>query len=138
MNVVIVGCGRVGSLTAEMLDKDGHDVTVIDWNERAFSRLPEDFGGRTLMGNAIEQDTLKAAGVDRADAFLAATSGDNRNIMTSEIAQAIFNVPKVIARIKDPVRASIYGELGIQVDCRTLEGAVSILDDLGLEGSAGQ
>jgi trk system potassium uptake protein TrkA len=135
MNVVIVGCGRVGSLTAEMLDDGGHNVTLIDWNERSFSRLRDGFRGRTVLGNAIEQDTLKAAQVEEADAFLAATSGDNRNIMTSEIAKAIFGVPKVIARIKDPVRAAIYSELGLEVDCRTLEGADAILQDLGLGGS---
>src|SRR5271169_4817347 len=100
-----------------MLDEAGHKVTVIDWNERAFSRLGDGFRGRTVLGNAIEQDTLKAADVESADAFLAATSGDNRNIMTSEVAKSIFGVPKVIARIKDPVRASIYRELGLECDC---------------------
>lgn len=130
MRVVIVGCGRVGSRTADMLAHEGHDVTVIDWNESAFRRLAEDFPGKTVRGNAIEQDTLRHASVEGADVFVAATGGDNRNIMTSEIAKELFKVPRVIARIKDPERAQIYRELGLQVECRTISGADSIMDRL--------
>lgn len=133
MRVVIVGCGRVGSLTAQKLDEAGHEVTVIDWNESAFGRLPPSFGGRTVRGNAIEQDTLRLADVNHADVFLAATGGDNRNIMTSQIAQHFFDVPKIIARIKDPERSTVYRELGIEVECRTMAGASAILDRLGIE-----
>ena len=133
MRVVIVGCGRVGSLTAQKLSDAGHDVTVVDWDERAFHRLPPNFSGRTVRGNAIEQDTLRKADVKQADVFLAATGGDNRNIMTSQIAKRMFEVPKVIARIKDPERARIYRERSIEVDCRTIAGAAAILDRLGIE-----
>src|SRR5579862_3613188 len=113
-----------------MLDREGHDVTVIDWEESAFGRLAGDFSGHTVRGNAIEQDTLRQASVDTADVFVAATGGDNRNIMTGEIAKELFKVPKVIARIKDPERAQIYRELGLQVECRTISGAQSILERL--------
>lgn len=132
MRVVIIGCGRVGAVTAQRLDHDGHSVTIVDQYEYAFSRLPDEFSGRTVVGNAIEQDTLKHADVAHADVFLAATGGDNHNIMTSQIAKTIFGVPKVIARIKDPERAIIYQELGLDVDCRTLVGADTILDRLDL------
>jgi len=133
VKVVIVGCGRVGSRTAGLLDREGHSVTIIDWLESAFQRLPEDFGGRIVRGNAIEQDTLRHAHVDQADVFLAATGGDNRNITTSQMARVLFHVPKVIARIKDPERAAIYEEIGLTVECRTIAGADAILDRLGIE-----
>src|SRR5579872_6425101 len=123
MRIIIVGCGRVGSRTAEMLSSDGHEVTVVDWQEGAFTRLGETFTGRTVRGNAIEHDTLRQAGADSADVFVAATGGDNRNIMTSQMAKKMFEVPKVIARIKDPERASVYWELGLEVECRTIAGA---------------
>ncbi len=133
MNVIIVGCGRTGSLTAIMLDEAGHNVSVVDWSDTAFGRLGTNFKGSLIQGNAIEQTTLERAGAEHADVFVAATSGDNRNIMTSQVAKQIFGVPKVIARIKDPVRAEIYRDLGIRVDCRTLIGAQTLLDCLRLE-----
>ena len=95
--------------------------------DSAFSRLPEDFTGATFVGNAVDQDVLRAAGIESADAFVAATSGDNRNITASQIAQHAFHVPRVISRIKDPSRAEIFSKLGISVDCRTSEGAKLIL-----------
>jgi trk system potassium uptake protein TrkA len=132
MRIVIVGCGRVGSMAAEKLARDGHEITIIDWQDCAFSRLPEDFTGCTVLGNAIEQDTLRRADVGHADAFVAATGGDNRNIMTSQVAKTLFGVQHVIARIKDPERAQVYRELGIDVDCRTIAGADAILERLEL------
>lgn len=128
MRVVIMGAGRTGARLAQSLVEDGQDVTVIDWDHSAFARLPEDFGGRTVFGNAMDQDVLRRAGISSADAFVAATSGDNRNIMAAEIVQQVFAVPKVITRIKDPIRAEIYRERGIEVDCRTTIGAELILD----------
>ena len=76
----------------------------------------------------MDQDILRSAGIEQADAFVATTSGDNRNIMAGQIAEHVFRVPRVISRIKDPIRAEIYGRLGIKVDCRTIEGARIILD----------
>lgn len=128
LHVVIMGCGRTGARLATMLSEAGHDVTIIDWLESAFARLPEDFAGTTFIGNAVDQDVLRAAGIESADAFVAATSGDNRNITASQIAQHFFHVPKVISRIKDPNRAEIFARLGIAVDCRTYEGAKVILE----------
>jgi trk system potassium uptake protein TrkA len=132
MNVVIMGCGRTGSLLASMLTRDEHQVSIIDWSESAFERLPDEFPGDTIYGNAIDQDVLIEAGIRNADAFVAATSGDNRNIMASQVVQRVFGVPRVIARIKDPNRAEIYKGLGIEVDCRTVEGAEILLDYIGV------
>ena len=132
MHVIIMGCGHTGSLLAAMLAEAEYDVTVIDWSPAAFARLPDDFPGETVVGNAVDQDVLRRAGIESADAFIAATSGDNRNIMASEIAQQVFHVAKVISRVKDPIRAEIISSLGIQVDCRTIEGMEIILDLIGV------
>jgi trk system potassium uptake protein TrkA len=120
-----------------MLDEAGHDVAIIDWSESAFDRLSEEFRGRTILGNAIDADVLREAGVDQADVFVAATSGDNRNIMASEVVREEFRVPRVVCRVKDPNRARIFSQMGIRVDCRTTEGASAILDILGLTEPAG-
>jgi trk system potassium uptake protein TrkA len=127
-NVLIMGCGRTGALLAEMLDEAGRDVTVVDWNPSTFDHLDDSFGGRTMVGNALDQDVMRAAGIASADWFVAATGGDNRNVMASEIAHRVFQVPRVIARIKDPERAVFFHELGIEVDCRTAAGAQFLLD----------
>lgn len=127
MRVVIMGCGRTGARLATMLSQADHDVTIIDWHESAFSRLPDEFSGGTFVGNAVDLDVLRAAGIESADAFVAATSGDNRNIIASQLAQHAFHVSRVVSRIKDPNRAEIFAELGISVDCRTSEGAKVIL-----------
>lgn len=131
VRIVIMGSGHTGAYLATLLDQAGHEVTIIDRNASAFARLPESFSGGTLVGNAMDQDVLRAAGIERADAFVAATSGDNRNIMASQIAQLAFHVPRVIGRIKDPNRAELYHDLGIEVDCRTTAAADEILDLVG-------
>lgn len=114
MNVLIMGCGRVGAKLAEMLDKAGHKVTVLDVDEYSFRRLPADFGGTPLVGSGTDHETLKKAGVSETDIFLTLTQGDNRNIMAAQIAKHIFNVPRVICRIYDPRRKELFGELGIE------------------------
>lgn len=123
-----MGSGRTGSRLAAALDKAGHDVIVIDWAPESLDRLPDNFGGRTHVGNAVDQDTLREAGLESADVFVAATSGDNRNIIASQIAQRIFHVPRVVARIKDPHRAQFFADLGLRVDCRTTAGAKALLE----------
>lgn len=128
MRVVIMGAGRTGAMLADMLAQAQHDVTVIDWNPSAFDRLPDTFGGSTVLGNALDQDVLRTAGIESADAFVAATSGDNRNIVASQIAQTVFHVPRVVARIKDPDRACFFEQRGILVDCRTSAGSQVLLE----------
>ncbi|MFH0941465.1 MAG: TrkA family potassium uptake protein [Chloroflexota bacterium] len=114
MKVLIMGCGRVGAKLAELLDKAGQKVTVLDIDEYSFRRLPADFGGTLLVGSGTDQEKLKKAGVSEADFFLTLTQGDNRNIMAAQIAKHIFNVPRVICRIYDPRRKELFGELGIE------------------------
>ncbi len=113
MKVVIMGCGRVGARLASLLDTDGHSVTVLDNDSYSFRRLPADFGGTALLGNGLDQEVLKRAGIEEADAFVAVTQGDNRNVMASQIAKHIFNVPKVTCRIYDPLRRDLYQTLGL-------------------------
>ncbi len=119
MNVVIMGCGRVGSYLATRLDREGHQVTVIDLTANAFRRLPEEFRGQTVVGTGIDEQVLRMAGIAEADAFVAVTEGDNRNIMAAQVAREIFGVRDVIARIYDPVREEVYRGLGLGTICPT-------------------
>jgi len=114
MKVVIMGCGRVGAQLANLLDADGHSVVVLDTNSYSFRRLLPDFNGTALVGNGIDEEALKRAGIEEADAFVAVTQGDNRNIMAAQIAKHIFNVPRVICRIYDPLRQELYSTLGLE------------------------
>ncbi len=114
MKVVIMGCGRVGAQLATWLDSDGDQVTVLDTNTYSFRRLPPNFNGTALVGNGLDEEVLKKAGIEQADAFVAVTQGDNRNVMACQIAQHTFNVPRVICRIYDPLRRDLYSTLGIE------------------------
>src|SRR6185503_20305713 len=119
MNVIILGCGRVGSTLARLMYKEGHNVTVIDKLSESFRRLGNKYKGQRLIGNGIDEDILKRAGIESCDVFVAVTQGDNRNIMAAQIAKELFSVPRVITRINDPVRADIYRDLGIVTICGT-------------------
>jgi trk system potassium uptake protein TrkA len=124
MKVLIMGCGRVGAQLAITLDREGHDVTILDLNSEAFSRrLPSDFRGRAIVGNGIDIDALRRAGIEGADAFVAVTQGDNRNVMAAQVAQHIFSVPRVVCRIYDPIREEIYHTLGLETISPTKVGA---------------
>jgi trk system potassium uptake protein TrkA len=134
MNIIILGCGRVGALLASNLDEKGHDVTVIDQSAASFERLPATFQGRTVLGSGTDMDVQRRAGIEQADAFVACTPGDNRNIAASEIAREIFHVPKVVARINDPLREKVFHELGLETVCPTLLGADLVREALLKEG----
>lgn len=114
VKALIMGCGRVGGGLAGILDSEGHSVTILDTDTYSFRRLPQDFKGNALVGNGLDQEVLKKAGIEEADAFVATTQGDNRNIMAAQIAKHIFNVPKVISRIYDPLRQELYSTLGLE------------------------
>jgi trk system potassium uptake protein TrkA len=114
MKVIIGGCGRVGALLATKLSFERHDVVVIDKDANSFRRLGKSFDGQTIRGMVFDKDVLTRAGADRADSFVAVTSGDNSNVVSATIAREIYRTPKVIARIFDPRRAEIYRRLGIQ------------------------
>jgi trk system potassium uptake protein TrkA len=113
VHVVVVGCGRVGSELAAMLESQGHTLAVIDKNKRAFRRLHHDFSGVTVAGLGFDRDTLTAAGIEEAKAFAAVTNGDNSNILCARIARESYSIEHVVARIYDPRRALIYQRLGI-------------------------
>ncbi|AEV87983.1 potassium transporter TrkA [Actinoplanes sp. SE50] len=113
MHVVIMGCGRLGSTLAHSLDTRGHQVAVIDQNADAFRRLGSEFGGITVNGIGFDRDVLRAAGIERADAFAAVSSGDNSNIISARLARETFGVHRVVARIYDAKRAQVYERLGI-------------------------
>ena len=119
MNVVILGCGRVGSSLARMMFRDGENVTIIDLQSEAFRRLGTKYKGNRIVGNGIDEDVMRKAGIEKADIFVAVTQGDNRNIMAAQIAKHTFSVPQVIARIYDPIRADRYRQLGIVTLCTT-------------------
>ena len=114
MNIVIMGCGRVGAQLASLLDRERHTVTVLDRDADSLRRLPDDFNGTALLGNGIDEAVLKKAGIEQADAFVAVTQGDNRNVMAAQIAKHIFNVPRVLCRIYDPLRQELYSALGLE------------------------
>lgn len=130
MKVVVMGCGRVGARVSSILDHNGHDVTVIDTNAIAFRRLSPDFGGDTVLGTGIDEDVLKSAGIEQADAFIAVTNGDNRNIMAGQVAQTMFSVDNVIVRIYDPVREDTYRRLGLSTVCPTTTISALIIDQV--------
>jgi trk/ktr system potassium uptake protein len=120
MRVIIVGCGRVGSRVATELDQRGETVTVVDIAARAFSRLPSSFGGETVRGNGTDEDTMRSAGAEQADIVMTLTEGDNRNALAAQLAKHTFGVPRVIAKINDPLRGEAYRALGLETICRTI------------------
>ena len=114
MKIVIVGCGRLGSTLASALSEDGHAVTIMDLRPDAFRRLPQTFPGVAIVGNGIDEQALRRAHVESADLFAAVTQGDNRNLMSAQIAKHLFRVPRVMARVYDENRAALFGELGLE------------------------
>ncbi len=118
-----MGCGRVGSVLAKDLAAAGHEVTVVDTSRQAFDRLGSRFPGRMVLGNGIDQHVLEEAGAPGADWFVSVTNGDNRNIMSAQIAKEIFKIPRVMTRIYDPIREEVYREMGLYTYCPTLVGA---------------
>lgn len=146
MFVLIVGCGRVGSSVARSMLREGHEVSCLDEDPESHARLEvglekswEDLGGQFTVGAGLETEALVAAGIERADAFIASTDGDNTNIIIAQIAQKKYGVPTVIARVLDPLRAEWYQRQGLHTVCPTrvaidmLEGAVR----KAAEGGAG-
>ena len=119
MRVMIVGCGRVGAGIADVLSRAGHDVTIVDLNTEAFSRLEADFSGTAIRGDGTDEDVLRRAGAAGVDLFYALTEGDNRNILAAQLAAETLQITNVVAKINDPVRAEAYTALGFATLCRT-------------------
>jgi len=130
VKIIIMGCGRVGAQLASLLDAEGHQVTVLDIDAHSFRRLPPSFGGTALVGDGTDEEMLRKAGITEADAFVAVTEGDNRNVMGAQIAKNIFNVPRVICRIYDPLRKDVYEALGLEAVSPTTVFAQLLRDKL--------
>ena len=134
MKVVIMGCGRVGAQLATELDRQGHHVTVLDLKASQFQRfLPATFRGRKVVGDGRDQDALRLAGVEGADAFVACTQGDNRNVMAAQMAKILFDVPRVVCRIYDPMREELYRMLGLRTISPTKVGAELLMRALSAD-----
>jgi trk system potassium uptake protein TrkA len=131
MKAVIVGCGRVGAGLADELDRAGWQVLILDLTPAAFDRLPSTFGGTALRGDGTDEDTLRRAGAEDADLFLALTEGDNRNVMAAQLGVEELGARKTVAKINDPVRAEAYAHLGIATLCRTNLMSAAVLGYTG-------
>ena len=135
MKIVILGCGRVGAALALLMASERHNVTIIDQSSDSFARLGKEYKAKgqtvqTVVGDGIDEDVLRRAGLETADAFVAVTNGDNRNIMAAQIAKHTFKVDRVICRIYDPIRQETYRELGLDSFCPTIVGAQLLHDAL--------
>jgi trk/ktr system potassium uptake protein len=148
MFVLIVGCGRVGSAIANSMMEEDHEVSVLDEDaeaiallDRGFEHSWEERGGQFTEGTALEIDALLAAGIERADAFVASTDGDNTNLVIAQVAKRRFNIDRVVVRVLDPARARWYAEQGLQTVCPT-QTAIELLEaavrgQIRFEGVAG-
>lgn len=132
LKVVVLGCGRVGSTLAKQLTLEGHAVTVVDLTKDSFRRLGPKFRGQRVVGTGLDRDTLEKAGIVNANIFFAVTQGDNTNIMAAQIAKEVYSIPRVLARIYDPIRAQAYREMGIITLCTTTLAA-SVLHSAALQ-----
>ena len=127
MRIIIMGCGRLGAYLARHLDSEGHDVTVVDRSSDSFARLGSEFHGTMVLGTGIDEDVMRRAGIEKADAFVAVSNGDNTNAMAAEIAKLVFKVPRVVARLYDPVREDTYHTLGLmETICPTVMASEKI------------
>jgi len=130
MNVIVVGCGRVGSQLSTLLSVEGHNVVVIDKDPESFKRLGSIFNGVTIKGLGFDEEVLEEAGIREADAFAAVTNLDNTNLMAAEVARKIFDVPLAVARLYNPVRERTYQQLGLDYVCGTTLVAEVLLEKL--------
>jgi trk system potassium uptake protein TrkA len=128
MKALIIGCGRVGSSIALQLHREGWEVTVIDENEDALSRLGENWPGAFLVGHGMDSDLLRESGIEESDAVVVATDGDNTNIVIGQLAQKRFGVGCVVARILDPARAEFYTARGLRTVCPTKTAIDTLMD----------
>ncbi|NEQ32689.1 MAG: TrkA family potassium uptake protein [Leptolyngbya sp. SIO4C5] len=132
--IVVVGCGRLGSILASRLSAEGNSIVVIDCNDSAFRSLSSEFSGFQITGDATEMATLKAAKADKADCLLAVTDQDNLNLMVAQIAKKLFNIPTVLARVFDPAREAIYREFEIETISPTQLSAEQFVQALQTRG----
>ncbi|HZL07165.1 MAG TPA: NAD-binding protein [Coriobacteriia bacterium] len=130
MNIIVVGCGRVGSQLSTMLSVEGHNVVVIDRDEEAFRRLGSTFNGVTLKGLGFDEEILEEAGIREADAFAAVTNLDNTNLMACEVARKLYGVRLAVARLYNPIRERTYQQLGLDYVCGTTLVAQTLMEKI--------
>lgn len=118
--IVIIGCGRLGSYLANNLSRAGHGVVTVDIDNTTFSKLSQEYSGFRIEGDATELAVLKEAKVDEADLLVSTTLDDNVNLMVAQVAKTEFKVPRVLARVFEPRRDTVYKTLGIETICPTL------------------
>jgi len=126
MKVVILGCSRVGALLATQLISKGDEVSVIDQDPSSFKRLHKEFSGKTISGIGMDEEALKKAGIEKAEAFIAVTNEDNTNLMAAQLVREKFKTPKILLRVYDPKRAQAFKELGLNIICPTIDSAKKI------------
>lgn len=131
MYIIIAGCGKIGANLVKTLSNEGHDVVVIDPNEESFMQLENGTNCLTVTGMCIDEDVLKSAGIEHADALLAVTSDDNVNIMTAQIAKQLYHVPHVVTRIYDPDKDAVLRQMGLNTVCPTMLTVAKIGSLLG-------
>ncbi len=131
MYIIIAGCGKIGANLVKTLSNEGHDVVVIDPNEESFAQLESGTNCLTITGMCIDEDVLKSAGIEHADALLAVTSDDNVNIMTAQIAKQLYHVPHVVTRIYDPDKDAVLRQMGLNTVCPTMLTVAKIGSLLG-------
>jgi trk system potassium uptake protein TrkA len=119
MQIVVAGCGKVGSQFARIMSEEGHDIAVVDSSSENLRLLGPNFHGVTVLGVPIDEDVLKEAGIESADGFAAVTPDDNINMMACQIAKEIFRVPRIFARIQDPVKEQVFYQFGVHTVCPT-------------------
>ena len=119
MQIIVVGCGKVGSKFAQIMAEEGHDIVIVDNDSENFKLLGPSFNGLTVLGVPIDEDVLKHAGIETADGLAAVTPDDNINMMACQVAKEIFHVPRVFARIQDPIREQVFYQFGVQTVCPT-------------------
>ena len=131
MYIIIAGCGKIGANLVKCLSNDGHDVVVIDPNEESFAQLESGTNCLTVTGMSIDEDVLKSAGIEHADALCAVTSDDNVNIMTAQIAKQLYHVPHVVTRVYDPNKDEVLRQMGLCTICPTMLTVAKIGELLG-------
>jgi trk system potassium uptake protein TrkA len=128
VKALVIGCGRVGSSIALQLDEEGWDVCVVDENEEALARLGDHWPGSFIVGHGMDSDLLREAGIEDADAVVAATDGDNTNIVIGQVAQKRFDIQCVVVRVLDPARARFYSDRGLRTICPTSVAIETMMD----------
>lgn len=128
MKIIVIGCGRLGSGLAQAMARRGHSVTVVDEDPASFERLGPGFKGRTVAGSPIDREALLAAGIERADGLAAVTASDEANVVAARVALQVFRVPRVVARLYDPLKAEVYRRLGLQTVTPMIWGIHRIAD----------